>query len=270
MRHWLPIETPPSTPTAVLPGLIASLALPGYASTLLAQVREVLPACSLSVYRTGPGSRPERYLSASHARPDTTLRCWNGYLSGPWRGDVTLLSAVEAAHPQTPVLCHITAQEVPGEHRVKVYESQGRAERVSVVVRDSDCSVFAINFYRHAGQPPFRDAELAGFGQIAPSVLALTRKHLALTGIPLHGNPLAHRSHGLATRSRLASLHPRLTERELDVCERLLAGMTMDGIANDLDLTLGTVKTYRNRAFHRMGLHFRSELFALIRRAEGH
>ena len=61
----------------------------------------------------------------------------------------------------------------------------------------------------------------------------------------------------------LLRAHPGLTERELDVCARLLQGMTQEGIACDLGLSLPTVKTYRNRAFSRLGIHFRNELFAL-------
>ena len=55
---------------------------------------------------------------------------------------------------------------------------------------------------------------------------------------------------------------PALNGHELDVCERLLRGWTYDGIAADLGLGLATVKTYRARAFDRLGLHFKSELFA--------
>jgi DNA-binding CsgD family transcriptional regulator len=66
-----------------------------------------------------------------------------------------------------------------------------------------------------------------------------------------------------ALRERLLRAHAGLTERELDVCTRLLQGMTQEGIACDLGLSLPTVKTYRNRAFGRLGIHFRNELFAL-------
>jgi DNA-binding NarL/FixJ family response regulator len=57
---------------------------------------------------------------------------------------------------------------------------------------------------------------------------------------------------------------PALTVREREVCARLLCGMTHDGVANDLQLSLPTVKTYRNRAFARLGIHFKNELFALF------
>jgi DNA-binding NarL/FixJ family response regulator len=49
------------------------------------------------------------------------------------------------------------------------------------------------------------------------------------------------------------------------VLQRLLDGLTYDGIAADLGLSVASVKTYRARAFERLGIHFRSQLFALLR-----
>ncbi|RYF71942.1 MAG: LuxR family transcriptional regulator, partial [Comamonadaceae bacterium] len=48
---------------------------------------------------------------------------------------------------------------------------------------------------------------------------------------------------------------------------RLLRGLTLEGIAADLDLALPTVKTYRQRAFTRLGIHFRNQLFARVLQA---
>lgn len=104
-------------------------------------------------------------------------------------------------------------------------------------------------------------------------MLALTRKHIALAQRPGVLQPALQPpaqaavpalSHSLpALRERLLRAHAALTGRELDVCARLLQGMTQEGIACDLGLSLPTVKTYRNRAFSRLGIHFRNELFAL-------
>ena len=54
-----------------------------------------------------------------------------------------------------------------------------------------------------------------------------------------------------------------LAGREREVCQRLLKGWTHEGIAADLGLSAGTVKTYRDRAFEKLGIHHRNELFAL-------
>ena len=63
------------------------------------------------------------------------------------------------------------------------------------------------------------------------------RKHLALRARSARATP----------RQQLAQLCPAMTVRELDVCERLLTGMTQDGVAADLGLGLSSVKTYRNQ-----------------------
>ena len=44
------------------------------------------------------------------------------------------------------------------------------------------------------------------------------------------------------------------------------AGMVVDA---DLALSVATVKTYRNRAFNRLGIHFRSELFVRVLGRDG-
>jgi DNA-binding CsgD family transcriptional regulator len=242
---------------------VGDLGLPGFEQRLLDRLRAVVPAASVSVYRTGP--RPALFFSGSLDVPDTTRDCWRAYLSGPHRQDRSLHAALPARETTQPVVCHITAGEVPPEHRARIYEAHGMAERVSVVQRDTQVEdgVFAINFYRHAHQRAFDDAQLASFGDLAPALLAFTRKHIALAGLaPQAGVPALPAA--AFPRARLQALCPALTPRELDVCERLLRGMTQEGVAADLGLGLPTVKTYRNRAFNRLGIHFRSELSALL------
>lgn len=242
----------------VLAGLIQHLGQPRFRSLLLESLQPLVPAASFSVYRTGRHCVPQLYLSGSLGVPDTTQDCWRAYLSGPYLHDRTLMG--EAGDEAQSLLCHLTAREVPAEHRARVYEAHGVAERVSVV-RAREDGLFAVNFYRHQHQRPFSDGQVADFEALAPALMALAGKHVALAGPSAEaGEPTA-----LAVQ-RLRALHPALTPRELDVCARLLRGMTYDGIASDLGLSVPSVKTYRNRAFDRLGIHFRNELYALVLR----
>jgi len=235
----------------------------------------VLPAASWSVCRTERHCKPTLFMSASYGIPDTTQDCWWAYLSGPYRTDRTWgRSLDEAAPTEAPTQwCHLTAPEVDAEHRARVYEAHGVAERVSVVEYESTGSVFAVNFYRHQHQKPFSDRHIGEFEAVAPVLLALARKHIQLSRPQAMGHvyvagqpapaPLPTAPSTLADlRMRLLRTQADLTERELDVCARLLQGMTQEGIAADLGLGVPTVKTYRNRAFARLGIHFRNELFA--------
>ncbi len=262
MRHWsLSAHTPGRRASQALAGLVGHLGSRDFGSGFLEDLQPLLPAASFSVYRTGQGCRPQLFLSGSRGVPDTTLRCWQAYLSGPYLQDATL-----PLHAGGPLLCHMVAHEAPPLHRRKVYEAHGVAERVSVV-DSAGPGVFAVNLYRHEGQHAFSDGQIGDFEQLAPVLLSLVRKHLALRPESGPGTPNPHgtEAEGAALthrRQRLQQLAPGLTERELDVCARLLLGMSQEGIAQDLALGLPTVKTYRNRAFQRLGIHFRSQLFA--------
>ena len=259
MRTWaMEGSAGAAVPGHALAGMISQLGQPHFNQSLLAGLHPVLPAASCAIYRTGRGGAPRLFMSASYGVPDTTRDCWRAYLSGPQRSDRTLAQDLPG---HAAAICHITAAEVPAEHRARVYEAHGVSERISVVRHEGD-SLFAVNFYRHQHQRPFSDAQLGDFESMAPALLALTQKHIALAGLEME-RPADMIRHW---QRRLTQAHAGLTGRELDICARLLLGMTQDGIAADLALSLPTVKTYRNRAFARLGIHFRNELFALMLR----
>jgi DNA-binding CsgD family transcriptional regulator len=269
MRRWTIPSAPAAADGALLARLIGRLGEPGFATGVLDDLHDAVPAASWSVYRAGPTATPVLFLSGSRGVPDTTRDCWRAYLTGPHRDDRTLRLWPQDGDggdcgdgDAAAVVCHLTAQEVPREHRAKIYESHGVLERVSVMDRQGDGAVFAVNFYRHQHQRPFSDAAIARVGELAPALLALVRKQLALRpGAASPGGPPPLDD---ARAARLQALCPALTAREREVCLRLLRGMTQDGIACDLGLSLATVKTYRNRAFARLGIHFRSQLFARV------
>ncbi len=211
-----------------------------------------LRAASWSVYQVGRERTPVLHLSASLGVADTTRRCFAAYCAGLYRAD----RSFDAVRPGHAAVLRMHADEAPSaDHREAIYRRHGVLERLSVVLRQGADEVFAVNLYHHDHQGCFGAGEIEGFATVAPLLLACVQRHVRLcpavaaTGVP-------------APRAVLQARCPALTERELDVCERLLRGWSYDGIAADLGLSLATVKTYRARAFERLGMHFKSELFA--------
>lgn len=246
MQHWpLPSTTQPS---AALAGGIASLGDGAFAERTLASLHAAgLAPGSWSVYRTWRDRPPCLHLSAAAGVADSTRECFRAYADGLYRAD----RSFDLLRPGTRGLLRMHADEVPNaDHREAIYRRHRVVERLSVASRGDDGGLFAVNLYRHAHQGPFPGGEVEAIAAQAPLLLALVQKHLELAA-------------PLPPRERLLARCPALTARELDVCERLLRGWTHEGIAADLKLSLATVKTYRARAFERLGLHFRSELFAL-------
>ncbi|MES2529472.1 MAG: LuxR C-terminal-related transcriptional regulator [Pseudomonadota bacterium] len=255
MRTWSasPASSSAAAFAACVTEVIPVLGEPAFGRSLLGALRGTLPAASLSVYRTGP--RPTIFMSASLGVTDTTRDCWRAYLSGPVGSDRSF-GASPGPDASGLRVCHITAAEVPLEHRTKVYDAHGVSERVSVVSAEVDGGLFALNVYRHTHQRALRDAELADFGALGSILMAMTRKHLSMAPDKSADRPV----------DRLQALRPDLTPRELQICALILDGMTHDGIAAHTGLGLPTVKTYRNRAFTKLDIHFKSELFALMLR----
>lgn len=240
---------------AALAGLIGGLARPGFAVQGLQCLNQAVPAGSWSVYQVWRERPPRLHLSASRMAVDSTGDCFGTYRdAGLYRRDLSLEPVRRRGRAGGPLMLQMRADEVPSaDHREAIYRRHGLLARLSVACGEDDGSVLAVNLYRHQGQGDFDAADLACFGALAPLLLAGVRRQLAWQDEQV----------GVADpRERLRLRCPALTARELDVLERLLQGMTYDGIAADMGLGVGTVKTYRARAFARLGIHFRSELFA--------
>ncbi|HCP78200.1 MAG TPA: helix-turn-helix transcriptional regulator, partial [Pusillimonas sp.] len=234
--------------------IVTGIGVEGFSRQVLQQVNRVIPVGCWSVYRVG-GTQPCMFLSSTYQRKDTTADSWRAYLSGPHLADKSFI--LDSGQASSPAITHLTAEEIPTPiHREKVYRQFDMSERLSVVEAESDNEIFALNFYRYNDQHLYSDHELATFEALAPALLAAVRRHLALSQRSQLTNTMSVDSVRLTFQT-----HRRdLTERELDVLARAVLGMSYEGIANDLDLKLPTVKTYRNRAFDRLGIHFRNEL----------
>jgi DNA-binding CsgD family transcriptional regulator len=244
----------PTARARALAGLVDAIGHPAFAQRALAALNGIAAAGSWSVYRCYADRPPAMHLSASHGLEDTTAECFRAYRDdGLYLADRSFDAVRRDAQGQALVL-QLQADEIGNpSHREAIYVRHAVAERLSLAWTLPDRSLMAINLYRHRQQRPLARTEVQGFAETAPVLRSAVLRHLAL------------RQAESAPRERLRLHCAALTERELDVLQRLLDGLTYDGIAADLGLSVASVKTYRARAFERLGIHFRSQLFALLR-----
>ncbi len=237
-----------------LAGIVDAVGRDGFAQAALAALNGIVAAGSWSVYRCYADRAPQMHLSASHGRADTTADCFRAYRDqGLYLADRSF-DAVRAAPGGQAIVLRLHADEIGNpSHRDAIYVRHAVEERLSLAWTLPDRSLMAINLYRHRQQRPLAAGAVATFAEVAPVVRSAVLRHLELRG------PVT------APRERLRRRCAALTARELDVLERLLDGLTYDGIAADLGLSVASIKTYRARAFERLGIHFRSQLFALLR-----
>ena len=227
-------------------GVVGSIGSADFGNSALAQLNRWLPASWWSVYRLFDDLPPTMYTSGSFGVSDGTQESWRAYRSSLYRRDETFAAAREHLGEGRPVLVHWHARELPSVHRQRIYDRHGVRERLSIVSSQAG-ALLAVNLYRHHELRPFADDEFDAACHVAPLLLACVERHLALQ---VNVSP--------------ASLMQGLTPREREVCDRMLKGWTHDGIAADLGVSAATVKTYRDRAFERLGIHHRNELFALM------
>lgn len=238
-----------------LPALVGRIGDDDFAASgLVCLNAAAVHAASWSVYQVWSDRPPVMHLSASLGIADTTTSCFGAYRDGLYRRDRSF-DRVRDALPGHAAVLRMTADDAPNsDHRDIIYRRHHMIERLSVAQLEDDGSLLAVNLYHHDHQGRFLHGEIESFDAIAPVLLVSVRRHITLTrGVtPAAASP----------RERLHRHCPALTPRELDVCERLLRGWSYDGVAADMGLSVATVKTYRARAFERLGIHFRSELFA--------
>jgi DNA-binding CsgD family transcriptional regulator len=65
-------------------------------------------------------------------------------------------------------------------------------------------------------------------------------------------------------RRRFAQRAPSLSPRELDVCVLIATGLSSEGIALELGVSVNTILTYRKRAYARLGISSQNELMRSI------
>lgn len=257
MQSWTLSPAPAHLPQAAVAGVVGEIGRPRFAGRALAHLNDALEIGSWSVYQLWPDRPPRMHLSASHGIADTTAGCFAIYRDGGlYRRDGSFAAVREGHRPGHAVMLRMHADEAPSaDHREAIYVRHGMLERLSVARIEVDGSLLAVNLYRHVHQGRFDDAALLRFGEIGPALLAAVARHVEWADeadVPAGGSRRA------ALKARCAAL----TARELDVLERVLQGLTYDGIAADLGLSVATVKTYRLRAFERLNIHFKNELFA--------
>jgi DNA-binding CsgD family transcriptional regulator len=168
--------------------------------------------------------------------------------------------------PQLPPRLLLQRQrtcDIPHDaYREACYVSQGVTERASVLTRaDHDCWI-ATNLYRTTSAPGFSAAEIETFEGLAPLFAICAMQHYA-------ADTDGETTYRGTITADIGALCPGLTVREREVLLRLLDGLTTERIAADLDIRPTTVVTYRTRAYEKIGVRSRRELFARVLRRHG-
>lgn len=139
-----------------------------------------------------------------------------------------------------------------GAYRKLCFERPRFVEKICFGWRKADHALVVSFYQRHDGAEP----DLAQLGALA---------QLAITGLTrLSARPVQGPRFVEEVERRLASAHAVLTAREREVCARTLVGRTAREIGEELGIGIGTVLTYRQRAYQKLGMSRASNLLSAI------
>lgn len=182
------------------------------------------------------------------------------YMARYFRRD-PVAQAIEAARTTgDTVMLRVGPQDISeAEYRRPFFEEAAIIERVSFVQRVSDRWLI-MNVARRAPMPRFNEEELRALASLSVLLLPLAARQAKLDPAPrLSRNPSA-----AELEERFAQLFPQLSHRERQVCARTAIGMTSEATALDLGIGIGSVQTYRKRAFQRLDISSAFQLAPLV------
>jgi DNA-binding CsgD family transcriptional regulator len=140
---------------------------------------------------------------------------------------------------------------IPHDYRKHCFTEPGFSEKVSFGWR-SERYLLVVSFY---GTDASDGDALNKLANLASMTLAvLVRQHA----------PIDRSNATDVIEARLRRAHPALSDREAQICALTIVGNTSLKIATDLNLSAGSVLTYRQRAYQKTGVGSAAELIPQI------
>ena len=191
--------------------------------------------------------RPRCYLSFNRRQKQTAenlsqryLR--SGYQIDPLKADI---EAVGRSGDTRVIQLDELRDRMSDQYWTSFFHEPGIVDKLTVVAgRDDD--LLGINFYRFDESGRFA-ADAGHAGNPLWEIIAQTA--------------LLHYSE--RQPANLRSPLNSLSDRERQICEAMLRGLTTDAIAWELGVAPSTVTTYRKRAYEKLGINSKPALFAL-------
>lgn len=155
------------------------------------------------------------------------------------------------------------SQIIDAELRRLYNDTLGIVDSMAVTIKTGRREWITASLCRHRNQGPLRKEEIETILQLAPLIATSISRHCRLEA----DGEGDYRSSVSDDIDQLCSL---LTQRERQVILRILDGVTVEQIAGELGLKPTTVITYRSRAYEKLGISSRRELFsAVLRKRNG-
>ena len=171
------------------------------------------------------------------------------YVEGGFKSDpnLKLFHSIEPAEVKVVYFEDLVARMDPA-YRDHYFDDLGLSDKVSIITADHGHRYY-INLYRGKSWGSFQNDRVFESDGLESLISSIVARHFAL-------------NNDLREEGSLAFL----TDRERDVCRRILQGKKAETIAGELGVSTNTVVTYKKRAYAKLGINSRRALFALCKK----
>jgi len=184
----------------------------------------------------------------------------NEYFERFFERDPVVRALEKATEGGRTVVLKVVPEDIEEQdYRRYFFEKPQIVERISFVERLKDRWLI-MNVARRAPLPRFNDEEVASLAAFSQLLFPLAALQLSTASQAAHSARLTVEE----LETRFAQEFPALSTRERQVCARTVVGMTSEATALDLGVGIGSVQTYRKRAFHRLEICSAFQLAHLI------
>lgn len=175
-----------------------------------------------------------------------------------WQRDAIFTSLMQRLCGYESAISCVPAEQITDpEFRHEMFLTQGLSGR-AMLLGDRASGAYGISLFRRSEIGFFSQEDNNTLASIADTLVSCVAKHGSLvraqdfSASPLHSAE--------AIELRLLALAPSLTQRERQVCARLVFGLEVKETAKDLGISPESAVTYRKRAYLRLGVTTRAEL----------
>jgi DNA-binding CsgD family transcriptional regulator len=152
-------------------------------------------------------------------------------------------------------------QSIDGEI-LKIYNRSKYVEKLYTIHFIDDLAYY-INYFRPIKYGEFSNLEIERLNRLIPILDNLIILRHKVVGIDDHQMQIRR---GIIKSLNARKILPfdKLSKREVEVCDCIVKGLSMEGITLELGISNSSVKTMRQRAYKKMSITSKSELFAIL------
>jgi DNA-binding CsgD family transcriptional regulator len=266
MEHWnnLSSDTGIAIDSAAVYRLLSAIGSADHSAFALAVLELVnahvaMADCSMMAF---VAERNPRLVSVcSQTDEHQTFHCANNYVRHLHQHDRIQLH-LQSILPQQEI-GHITVhrqtltQIIDAELRRLYNDTLGIVDSMAITIKTGHQEWVTTSLCRYRDQGPLDANEIETILRLATIIATSASRHCRIEADGKTGNQTS-------VRDGIDQLCPLLTKRERQVILRILDGVTIENIASELGLKPTTVITYRSRAYEKLGISSRYELFSAV------